>query len=382
MRYWLLARALVEMGHAVVIWSGDFHHVTKRRRTVEKDYTYEGIRVRLVPVLPYGRNVCWRRWRSHAGYVKAWGRLAREAVDNGELERPDCLVLAMPPADLFDAAESLCQQWGCRIVADIQDAWPETYYRLLPRGVRWLGPLLLGTLRRAARRAYRGADAVSAVAEQYVRLVRSAGCKVETAVFPLATEIGGPIARGIGAEKHDGVRLCYVGNLGATYDIDTMLEGVRRLVAEGGAVSLSVAGDGPQRGRVERAAAECPEAVHYAGYLERDAMRALMTESDIGLVPMASSSWVAVPNKLVDYAAAGLAVVNGLGGEAQALLDQFQAGIAYQFGDVASFVTAVRRYVGDKELLVRHQKEARRLAEERFDAARVYREMADWLTRK
>jgi glycosyltransferase involved in cell wall biosynthesis len=172
MRYWLLGRALVEAGHTVVIWSGDFHHVTKQRRQVASSYVADGIRVRLVPVLPYHRNVCWRRWRSHDGYAAAWGDAALAAVERGELAPPEVVVLAVPPPGLFDAAERLRRRWGCRVVVDIQDVWPETFYRLLPPGFRWLGPFLLGSMRRAARRAYRGADAVSAVAERYAELAR------------------------------------------------------------------------------------------------------------------------------------------------------------------------------------------------------------------
>jgi glycosyltransferase involved in cell wall biosynthesis len=160
-----------------------------------------------------------------------------------------------------------------------------------------------------------------------------------------------------------------------------VLAGVRCLADEGVAVSLAVAGDGPQRGRVARAVEEMPHVFRYAGYLAGDALDALLDACDVGLVPMVASSWVAVPNKLADYAAAGLAVINGLTGEAQALLECYQAGIAYRPGDVQSFMAAVRRYTDDAELLARHRRGARLLAEERFDARRIYREMADWLVK-
>jgi glycosyltransferase involved in cell wall biosynthesis len=375
MRYWLLARALAAAGHRVVMWSGDFHHVTKRKRVVAAAYEAEGIQVRLVPVMPYSRNVCWRRWRSHARYARDW-----EAAARGERDRPDVIVLALPPPEVFGAAERLRQAWGCKIAADIQDAWPETFYRLLPRGLRWLGPVALWPMRRAAQRAYRGSDAVSAVAERYRALAPGA------AVFPLGRLLrprsglnGESKSSGLNGENKngEGIRLCYVGNLGAGYDIGTVLEGVRRLAAEDVAATLDVAGDGPLRGRVERFGAP----VRYAGYLNEKAMEALLASCDIGVVPMFPESQVAVPNKLVDYAAAGLAVINGLAGEAQELLDRYQAGVAYRPGDVLSFVAAMRRYADDRHLLAQHRRGAVRLAEEQFDAERIYREMAGWLAK-
>jgi glycosyltransferase involved in cell wall biosynthesis len=233
-------------------------------------------------------------------------------------------------------------------------------------------------MRQAARRAYRGADAVSAVAERYASLVCAAGGSEKVAVFPLGRLLR-PQSSLNEESKREGIRLCYVGNLGETYDIGTVLEGVRKLAAEGMAVTLVVAGDGPQRKQVLKAAAEAPDVILFAGYLSDDALDDVLDGSDVGLVPMTPVSWVVVPNKLIDYAAAGLAVINGLANEAQTLLDTYQAGLAYRPGDVGSFMAAVRCYAGDRKLLERHRQGARRLAEERFEAGRIYRAMAGWL---
>ena len=380
MRYWFLSRALVKAGHTVVIWSGDFHHVTKQLRQVAPVYTEEGIHIRLVAVKPYHRNVCVRRWWSHAKYAADWKRQAIGAVESGELKHPDYMVLALPPPQLFDAAEELRCRWACRVVIDIQDAWPETFYRLLPHGSRWMGAYLLCPLRRAAQRAYRDADAITAVTESYLRLAREAGPQAKAEVFPLGVTIKDRTVHddeGFIQDKLE-VRLCYVGNLGATYDVETILTGVRSLASAGVSVSLVVAGDGPQRDKVIQAASECP-AICYVGYLADEEMGQLMAECDVGLVPMFADSLVAVPNKLMDYAAAGLAVINGLGGESQALLECYQAGLAYTPGNVSSFMTAVRCYVSDRGLLGRHQGGALLLAKERFDAVKIYSEMAEWL---
>ena len=380
MRYWLLGRALVEAGHTVVMWSGDFQHVTKSPRQVPSAYVEEGIHVRLVPVQPYHRNVCWRRWRSHAGYAAEWGRRAVAAVELGEMGRPDCIVLAMPPTGLFDVADRLRCRWGCRVVVDIQDAWPETFYQVLPHGLRWTGAFLFGALRRVAQRAYCGADAVSAVAERYAELARVGGCRTKPEVFPLGTQLCVHSGHAKETPKgSEGVRLCYVGNLGETYDIATMLDGIRRLALEGIPLTLVVAGDGPQRERVSNAVAETPAVIRFAGYLAHDELNALLGECDVGVVPMVAASWVAVPNKFADYAAAGLAMINGLEGDAQTLMDRYQAGLFYHPGNVPSFMDAVRRYAADRELLEQHRQGAIRLAEECFDATKIYPAMAEWL---
>lgn len=377
MRYWLLCRALVAAGHSVVLWSSDFHHMTKRRRSVAHAYEAEGFQVRLTPTLAYTENVSWRRWRSHARYAATWARAAQAEVASRELAVPDCLVLSMPPLGLYAEVERMRRMWGSRIVVDVQDAWPETFYRVLPRGVRWLGRALFSRARGLARQAYRGADGVAAVSERYVRLARDYGCRSKTGVFPLGCRLSRPDAH---AEKDgDELRLCYVGNLGSTYDLPTIVSGVGALAADGCPVRLEVAGGGPQGAWLSEVAARRESPVTFRGYLDDAGVQDCLRSCDVGLVPMFSSSWVAVPNKVVDYAAAGLAMINGLEGETQALLEQYGAGLAYKAGDAASFVRAVQRYAKDRRLLERHRLGAQRLAEERFDSERIYPEMARWI---
>lgn len=197
------------------------------------------------------------------------------------------------------------------------------------------------------------------------------------ACFRLATPL--PPATADFQSAAPSLKLCYVGNLGDGYDLQTLIEAVRQLTVDGVPVTLTVAGDGPQRSRfIEAGQQGMP--IGYRGYLDDKAMQACLAECDIGVVPMFSESWVAVPNKLIDYAAAGLAIINGLKGGTQTLLDRHAAGLAYETGSAASLAAAVKHYHDDRDLLARHRKAARHLAETDFDAARIYPAMARWLT--
>jgi len=377
LRYGLLGRALAAAGHETVWWSGDFHHMRKMRRAVAPVYRADGLEVRLVPTRPYVSNVGWGRWRSHAAYAAAWERMAREAVARRALPAPDLIVVSLPPLGLFDAAARLREAWGCRVFLDVQDSWPETFYRLLPPFLRSRGPSLFARLHRVAARAYCGADRVSAVCRSYAALARERGCRGVPQVFRL----GCPLPESVEARRPADrmLRLCYVGNLGLSYDIRTLVRGVCALADAGEPVTLDVAGDGAHWGWVAGAAARGRSPVRFHGYLDDVEMQACLRGSDVGVVPMFAASQVAVPNKLADYAAFGLAMVNGLEGEAQGLLDRFEAGLGYTPGDGTSFQEAVRRYLRDPELLFRHRTGARRLAETVFDERKIYPCMVRWL---
>lgn len=377
LRYWMLARALVAAGHQVVWWTSDFHHMRKIRRRCERVYESEGFEMRLVPTLAYSSNTGVRRWWSHARYGRMWERLARQAVDSGALGTPEVIVISMPPLGLFDVAARLRTAWGCRIVVDVQDLWPETFYQLLPSFLREIGPVIFARVHRMAARTYRGADRVTVVCQSYVALVQEQGRRRDTPqVFRLGCSLPEPIRRETrGAGR--ALRLCYLGNLGTSYDIRTMVQGVCTLADEGLSLTLDVAGDGAHWGWVAGIAAGCRQSpVRFHGYLDEAGMRVFLRLADIGVVPMRDSSCVGVPNKVVDYAAFGLAIISGLSGEALELLTDFAAGIGYETGNVESFIRAVRRYAADAALLERHQSGARHLAEEAFDEREIYPQMA------
>lgn len=167
-RFWLMARAFARAGHGVVYWTSDFSHAQKRRRVFVVENPDPAIEVRMVSTRPYPRNICLRRVFSHRALAREWLRLA-----GAMSERPDVIVASTPPLSLCAAALDFSRRVGAFFVADIMDAWPETFYRVAPA-------FLFAPLRATARHIYRSADAVSAVAARYLDLAASYGATAPT----------------------------------------------------------------------------------------------------------------------------------------------------------------------------------------------------------
>lgn len=343
-RYEMMARAFVAVGDEVVWWSSDWSHTKKQKRACTASGL--GFSVRLVPTRPYRRNVSFARLRSHRALARDWARMAAL-----EAERPDLVIASAPPLALANAALGHARRVGARFVVDVQDAWPETFYRLLPRGSGWLGPALFAPLHAAARRLYREADLVTGVCDRYAALVRKAGAKAYRRAY-LGIDVAAAQTDVPPAAPHPGVlRLVYLGNLGRGYDLAT----VRAAVAGMPDVTLDIAGAAEPRreGRVT-----------WHGYLGDVDLRRLLAVCDIGVIPMRADSFVGLPNKIADYAAAGLAVVSTLAGECADLLDRTGAGVTCPPGDVAALQTAIRRAAACRA-------QAAALAHE-LDAAAIY----------
>lgn len=354
-RYWLMAEAFVRAGHSVVLWTSDFNHTTKSPRQIGKLLEDECLEVRLVPTRPYSTNVGVARIVSHWDYANAWTRLAGK---EGQRRRPDLIVTSTPTLSGASAALRLGRQFGARVVVDVMDAWPETFERLAPWGLRGLARLALVGFRCQARRIYREADNVTGVCDRYRELTgRDDFYRAYHGI-----DLSGRCPLVGRTASLDGLRLAYVGNLGRTYDLGTVIRGVKELGAR-----LEIAGKGPCEGQWHALVKELglEDSVTFHGYLSENALADLLASCDMGVVPMPAESFVGVPYKFADYAAAGLPVVSSLGGESEALLLRHRCGAGYVAGDSLSFVAAVRHVraigVGDVKGL-----------REVFDAVRIY----------
>ena len=373
-RYWLMARAFAQAGHKVVYWSADFSHAYKRARDVAAlAGRYEGFELRLVHEPPYPKNICLRRLWSHWRFARNWLAVARAEVKVLKGQGPDVLIVSSPPLALGAAARAFCRCTGAKLVIDIQDAWPETFQRVVPR-------FLLLPLTMLARRNYRAADAITAVSRRYLDLARAYGatCPQHLCYHGIAHPPNTPSPQPETPHAHpihslssiiyplssiyplSTYRLAYIGNMSLSYDLATVVAVVRDRTD----LSLDLAGAGPDEAALKAQAADC-DRIRFHGYLDETALRELLLQSDAGIIPMFPASQVGIPGKLADYAAAGLPVVSSLLGETQDLLVRYRAGVPYVAGDRDSFSEAV-----DK---VRHlEKNDRPVLAVEFDAEKLY----------
>lgn len=321
-RYELLAEAFAAAGHEVVWWTADFSHSRKVFRQIDGAPSARRFSVNTIPTLPYRANVSLVRIISHWAFARSWLAAAKRSQS-----RPELMVVSLPPLSTGLAALKFKREFGGRVVVDIQDAWPETFYRLLPRGLRALSPLIFWPLRRMARRICRGADQVVGVADNYAKLALAYGAKNYRRFRLGARFQANPPPRIASGNR---LRVAYVGSLSRGYDLAT----VKRAVALIEGAELVIAGPAlvHREGQVD-----------YRGYLGEKELQTLLSSCDVGVVPMSDDTWVAIPNKVADYAAASLPIVTSLRGECRELLERTATGVYYPYGEVTTLAQAIKR---------------------------------------
>lgn len=389
-RYALLASELARRGHRVVWWSSDFNHLKKTRRQRPDGTplpachrTEDGVSIRLLETPPYRSNVGTERLRSHRAFARRWEAEGVRLVESGELPPPALLVVSLPPLGTHAVARAFRERWGAAVVVDVQDAWPENFEGLLPlppplRHLAWT--VLFASARRVARAAYRLSDGLSAVGEGYLALADRYGAVCPRHLCLLG--IDGVVDSVEGHGPEEPLRLVYAGNMGSrVYDLGTLLRAVGRLQTAGKGVELDLAGAGPSEERL-RALASGRPAIRFHGFLGKGALRDLFRSCDVGVIPMFDRSLVAIPNKVADYAASGLAVLNSLTGETARLLSRYDAGTGYRAGDVASCAAAIMRLHENRSGLEEMRRKSVRMAREVFLAEAIYPRFADFLEQR
>ena len=139
-----------------------------------------------------------------------------------------------------------------------------------------------------------------------------------------------------------GPTLVAAGRLVPQKALGVALEALRSV---GGAVTLVVAGDGPERGRLEALARGLP--VRFLGAQPRETVFELLAAADAVLL---SSSWENFPHAVVEGLAAGTPVIATAVGGVGEIVEDGVNGLLVPPGDAAALAAAIERFFADAAL--------------------------------
>ena len=374
-RFLSIADRLTARGHTVRIVTTDFIHSMKQH--VSGVTAYNDCEVITLHEPGYPKNVCLKRFYSHrvlSKNLKKWLATA---------DKPDVIYCAVPSLDFAYEAARYARRNGIRFVLDIQDLWPEAFEMVLKIPV--VTKLLFTPLRRRADAIYRMADRLVAVSETYIqRAKRVAPADTEGTVVFLGTDLTRFDAcreEAPALEKEDGeIRLGYIGTLGHSYDLKTVMEAMALLKDEPyyDRLRLVVAGDGPLRAEFEAYAKQKEVAVRFLGMLPYPQMVATLCTCDVAVNPIVKGAAGSIINKHGDYAAAGIPVINTQECEEyRRLVETYTMGINCACEDARDVASALSRLAVSTELRADMGKNARACAQEKFHRGHTYQQLID-----
>lgn len=369
-----LARRLREHGHEVFVLTGMPNYPSGKirpgYRALFRREIREGVHVLRAPIFPSKSVGLTRRLASYFSFVASSlvvGALA--------LPRLDFLLTESPPLFLGISGFLLARWKRARWIFNVSDLWPESAVRL---GVVSDG-LGLSLARRLEAFCYRRAWLVSGQSREILEDIgrRFPGVRV----YHLSNGVDAAAFRPERCSREARRRLVgdsgggecvavYAGLHGVAQGLDQVLEALARL--DGVGPRAVFIGDGPERERLVRRAAELGlRRVCFLEPVPREEVPELLASADIAVVPLKMRLPGAVPSKVYEAMASGIAVLLVADGEAAAIVREARAGVVVEPGDVAGLAGALARMAGDPEGRRQMGRSGREWAQARFDRSGI-----------
>lgn len=361
---------MLSANHRVEIITSDFIHGNKEHlQSISYKYPFK-----ITPLheCGYKKNVSFKRFLSHFQF----GQEVKKYL--AKRQKPDVIYTAVPSLTAPFHAAKYCEKNQIRFVIDVQDLWPEAFEMVFRVPV--ISKLIFTPFHMLANGIYKRTDTICAVSETYVNRALSVNRKrTQGHSVYLGTDMQNFDAMkqeiSVLEKAPNEVWMAYVGTLGHSYDLTGVFDAMELLKAENACVNLRfvVMGDGPLQMKFEEYAQRKDITVTFTGRLPYPEMVATLCVCDFAVNPIMQGAAQSIINKVGDYAAAGLAVVNTQEcPEYRDLVAGYDMGINCNNGDIQQLAEAIKLLVLDEQLRMTHGANNRRLAEERFDRQATY----------
>ena len=169
----------------------------------------------------------------------------------------------------------------------------------------------------------------------------------------------------------------YIGTLSKSYDLYTVINALDALaIAHFDNFVLKIMGGGPNLEDVRKYASKKHGKVEFLGLLPYNAMCEVLFDCDVGLNPIIATSVSSLINKVADYAACGVPVINTQqSAEYRSLLANYEAGWNIWPKDVIALQKALVFALKHPEQLIKAKQGALSLAVNELNRADSQRKM-------
>ena len=376
-RFRYLTNMLVERNINVEIVTTNFSHTEKKHRFFDKDKVKCNYGFTMLDEPGYKKNVSLKRIYSH--YI--FSRNLKKYLKNIK-NKPDIVYCAVPSLDSAKVAAKFCENNNIRFIIDIQDLWPEAFKMVF--NIPIISNIIFFPMKKKADYIYKSADDIIAVSDTYVDRATKVNKKYKN---KLTVYLGTDLDKfdACKEEKYNetesskNIKVVYVGTLGHSYDLETVI-GALKILSDSGIKNIEfiVMGDGPLKEKFESYANEKNVKCKFLGRLPYEGMVKKLCTCDIAINPIRNSSAASIINKVGDYAAAGLPVINTQESrEYRKLVEQYDIGLNCENGNPEDLAEKLKILIDDEKLRKLKGKNNRKLAEEKFDRKCTYKKIVE-----
>lgn len=385
-RTFYLFQMMKDLEYDVTFLTSDFNHYEKKTRDTDafyKEYPEYVDSVKFVHMDSYDKNISFKRFRNN---FKCERKLLDWFVKNGK--EYDVVYISWPMYNLVNKIRKYCDKFGTKLIIDVNDLWPDSLKLVIKN--KFLYNMLTFPMQKKTKRAFSYADGIVAVSEEYLKLASDVNTR---ATERIAIYIGAMLDKfddGIRKysetieKKSDEFWITYIGTLGKSYDIDTVIKAVCDLRKEKGLnLRFKILGHGPTETELKDLTKflSC-DGIDFMGFQEYEKMAAYLSKTDLCVNCIKARASQSIINKGADYFASGKAILNcGPCVEMKNLITDFNTGLNYESENVESLKNAICELYNNQELRMEQGKNARILAEDKFDRHFTHNQIIEMIDR-
>lgn len=367
------------MGYKPTLLTSDFNHYAKKQRDIAKfrreypDYSD----IEFLHLDPYTNNISFQRFYKGKKHAKLQVNWIKEHIKNY-----DVVYFNMPGGYVINRISKFIdeQKLNIPIIVDVRDLRPEAL-RVKIRN-EFLYKILTYRMKVQADKAYACADELIAVSQEYLERGLQVNKKAKNSIVVYIGAILDLFEEGVrefapSIFKPQGeFWLTYAGTIGASYDIKTAIDAIKIIAEEHANIRFKVLGHGPDRNYLENYAKKINAPVDFIGFVSYKEMAAWLSKSDITLNAIKVGASQSIINKVADYYAAGIPMLNSCRCEEQLWLNNhYKVGVNYLPENVNDLVIKFMLLYNNTNLRKEMGVNARNLAFEKFDRKNSYKEI-------
>lgn len=374
-RFHYIAEKIDKQNSTVEVVTSTFSHRTKKQRNVtNKQQRNISYKLTMLKEPGYTKNVSLKRFYSHIIFSRNLKKYLKKR------RNPDVIYCSVPSLDVAKIAAEYASKNNIRFIIDVQDLWPEAFKMVF--NIPLISDAIFYPMRKKADYIYLTADEIIAVSQTYLdrALTVNSRCKNGYSVY-LGTELAyfDRLAEQnrLRNKPQDEIWIAYIGTLGHSYDISTVIDALKILKDKGiKNIKFIVMGDGPLKSKFENYANKCGIYAEFTGRLDYGKMVGILKKCDIAVNPIKAGSAGSIINKVGDYAAAGLPVLNTQESEEyRKILEKYKAGLNCKNQDPVDLARKLLLLYKDKNFRKYMGNNSYKLAEYKFDRKRTYQDI-------
>ena len=376
-RFMYLANKLVETGeYEVEIVTSKFFHAKKRFRDNDfVSYRNGKIRVKFVHELGYKKNISLKRIFSNRIFAKSVQNYLNNISDE---EQPDLIYFSVPSLEYGVNLIKFAKQNKIPTIVDIQDIWPEAFEMVSPLP-GWINKIIFYQFNKMSTFIYQNTDKVFAVSNTYAKIADQYREKRDSTIVYLGSDFTRFDSYFKKDRKDNVIKFVYLGTLGHSYDLDTVLQALKLLKETNRNMKFEfhILGSGPLENELRRISVilGLSSEVVFHGRLPYSEMVKMLGKFDIAFNPIRDGAAQSIINKVGDYAAAGLPVINTQQNEEyRDLVESYNIGINTT-NNPEKVLNAILEMIMDIDRLDTYSKNNRALGESLFNRKVTYNKL-------